>query len=272
MKKIGRSGSSGPPPPPEPPAEAAQPAPPPSGPPTSGGGTSPGGGSPSGPVKGFAASFRDAVQRKFRELTGQKWQQATEAQKRAEATRRGAREVARRIERLTGKRPAESTVRRNARRNATPKGADQDRLNRQAAIDRAGGVKPFATKAGITQRRATKWRDSGGPILPPGPEGEAGAVSVEFDVTCDIFHVGPKGKVTPDYHRRLDNNTEPLFGDDLIVEEPDASDFLAAYASEDNETLRSILGDQLAMKVVSYWPGRPGRTVTVTIIHTINVR
>ncbi|MGB7359965.1 MAG: hypothetical protein WA944_19100, partial [Mycobacterium sp.] len=64
------------------------------------------------PVRGFAAAFRDLVDRKLRELTGQRWAGRSEGQRRAEATRRGARDMARRVERETGRRPAESTIRR----------------------------------------------------------------------------------------------------------------------------------------------------------------
>ena len=46
------------------------------------------------PVRGFAAAFRDLVDRKLRELTGQRWAGRSEAQRRAEATRRGARDMA----------------------------------------------------------------------------------------------------------------------------------------------------------------------------------
>jgi hypothetical protein len=203
-------------------------------------------GGPGGPVRGFAAAFRDVVARKFRELTGRRWQVASEAQKRAEAARRGAREMARRIERQTGRRPAESTVRRNASRDATPRGADQQRLDRQAGIDRAGGVKQFAARAGISARQAARWRDVGAPIHPA-----ATAIDVEFDVTGDIFHVG-EHNITPDYDRRLADHVE--------MEEPVASDFIEAYASGDVDRQMDILGDQITVKVVSMWPGREGRT------------
>lgn len=265
MKKIGKSSNTPPPPGPAPSPSPTTP----TAPSGSGAGASPGG-SAAGSAKGFGAAFRDAVARKFRELTGQKWQKATDAQKRAEAARRGAREMARRIERSTGKRPAESTVRRNARRDVTPKGMDPGRLDRQAAIDRAGGIKPFADKAGLTVRQATKWRDEGGTILVGGPI-PTDVIYIVFDVLCDIFHVGPRG-ITPDYDRRIDNSTDPLNDQDLAVHEPDASSLVEAYASDDVEMLKEILADQLAMSIFPYWAGRPGRTATVKAINTLIIR
>jgi hypothetical protein len=220
-------------------------------------------------VKGFAAAFRDAVERKFRELSGRKWQKATEQQKRAEAARRGAREVARRIERITGKRPAESTIRRNARRDTTPKGADQQRLDRQAAIDRAGGVKKFAQKAGISERRVGNWRNTGAAVT-PGPPGVE-AIDVEFEITCDIFHYGARG-LTPEYDRKLDNSSYPLNGSDLTIAEPEASSFVIAFASSDDQAMKDILGEQMELQVVSTWHGRPQRNVVVKEIHSIVIR
>jgi len=171
---------------------------------------------------------------------------------------------------VTGKRPADSTIRRNARRDKTPRGVDQQRLDRQASIDRAGGVKQFAQQAGITPRQATKWRDAGGPLI-TGVAYLAGIIRVLFDVTCNIFHVGAKGKITPEYGRRLDNNTDPLYGNPLEVDEPDAGQLAEAYALGDTQQIMDILGDYLSMKVVSFWPGRPGRTVDVTTLHSITV-
>ncbi|MGH3580880.1 MAG: hypothetical protein ACRDUB_04795, partial [Mycobacterium sp.] len=131
--------------------------------------TSSGAGAGSGQpaARGFAAAFGDLVDRKLRELTGRRWAGRSEVQRRAEATRRGARDMARRIERETGRRPAESTIRRNAARGTAPKGIDAARADRNAAIDRAGGVRAFAERAGISARAASRWRDSGGTLAPP---------------------------------------------------------------------------------------------------------
>jgi hypothetical protein len=223
---------------------------------------------PTPPTTGFGASLRNIVARKLREFTGARWEGVSERDKTREATRRGVKEMARRIERETGKRPAESTIRRNAGRNATPRGVDQERLDRQARIDEAGGFKRFAERAGISKNQAVRWRDTGGPLA-PFVTYVSGILRVMFDVTCNIFHVGPRGRITPLYNRRLDNNTDPLYGAPLQIDEPDASTLAEAYAMGDTEEMRNILGDYLAMKVVSMWPGRPGRTVDVTVLHNI---
>ncbi|RFZ01140.1 hypothetical protein DSM43518_05633 [Mycobacterium marinum] len=221
--------------------------------------------------KGFRATFRDAVARKFRELTGQKWQAASESQKRAEATRRATNEVARRIERLTGKRPADSTIRRNASKNTTPKGADQQLLDRQAVIDRAGGIKQFAATAGVSQRKVTQWRDTGTTTITAGPP-DRGAVYVIFDITCDIYHPSKHRGDTPDYDRHLDNTNEPLNGADLVVNEPDASTLLIAYASGDDGTVKEILSRQLEITILSEWHGPSGKRAVVTHIEYIDIR
>ncbi|GAY19312.1 hypothetical protein [Mycobacterium sp. shizuoka-1] len=213
-----------------------------------------------GPARGFAAAFRDLVDRKLRELTGQRWAGLSEAQRRAEAARRGARDMARRIERETGRRPAESTIRRHAARGTAPKGVDQARADRQAAIDRAGGLKPFAARAGISQRAAGRWRDAGGTLAPP-----AGAtvIVVEFTVIGDLFHAGKRGQITPDYDRQLTGQLH-LSGEDAEV-------FVTAYAIEDTETQRDLLSDQITVQVLPDWGGRPGRTMTVKVIEDIRI-
>lgn len=220
------------------------------------------------PATGFGSSFRNIVARKLRELTGARWEGVSDRDKSREATRRGINEMARRIERQTGKRPADSTIRRNASRNVTPRGVDQERLDRQARIDQAGGFKAFAARAGITQRQAVRWRDTGGPLA-PFVTYVSGILRIMFDVTCNIFHVGPRGRTTPEYGRRLDNNTDPLYGAPLEIDEPDAATLAEAYAMGDTEQMMNILGSYLEMKVVSMWPGRPGRSVDVTTLHNI---
>ncbi|SDC05796.1 hypothetical protein SAMN04488581_0011 [Mycolicibacterium neoaurum] len=149
-------------------------------------------------MRGFAAAFRNLADRKLRELTGHRWARVSEAQRRAEATRRGARGMARRIERETGRRPAESTIRRHAAQGTAPKGIDQARADRQAAIDRAGSLNPFAARAGISARAAGRWRDAGGTLA---PSAGAAVIVVEFTVVGDLFHAGKRGQITPDYDR-----------------------------------------------------------------------
>lgn len=271
MKKMGKGSPPGPPPAPA--GAAADPSPPAAGPSPAPADT----GTPASALppsaRGFRAVFRAAVNRKLREITGQKWQGATDAQKRAEAARRATAEVARRIERLTGKRPADSTIRRNANKNTTPRGADQQLLNRQAAIDRAGGVKQFATKAGVSTKKVSQWRETGSGIA-PGLTDEGGAVYIAFDVTCDIFHpasIPGKGGTT-EYGRRLDNQSHPLYGSDMAVSEPDASSLVAAHADDDDEMTKEVIGRQIEIQVTSTWYGRQPKAVTVTTVHSLEIR
>ena len=213
-----------------------------------------------GPVRGFAAAFRDLVDRKLRELTGQRWAGLSEAQRRAEATRRGARDMARRIERETGRRPAESTIRRHAARGTAPQGVDQARADRQAAIDRAGGLKPFAARAGVSARAASRWRDAGGTLPPPGG---VTVIVVEFTVVGDLFHAGKRGQITPDYDRQIAGQ--------LHLDDEDASVFVTAYATDDTEALRDLLSEHITVQVLPEWGGRPGRTMTVKVIETLRI-
>lgn len=258
MKRMGRRlHPTKRPPPPPPTAPPASPAPPPAA-------------AEQAPVQGFAASFKAAWKRKYRELSGQKWQGVSERRKEAEAKARAAAEIARRIERETGRRPAQSTIRRNARKDTTPRGGDQHLLDRQAAIDRAGGVKQFAKKAKLTTWRVNKWRDSGIGAV-PGPAG-ADAARVRFSITCDIRHYNSKGGDTPSFGRTFDNFTPPLGGGDLFIAEPAASTFVAAYAGEDTEALKEILAEQMELQITSEFHGDNLRhDVTVTHIGTLDL-
>ena len=216
--------------------------------------------SPQGPVRGFAAAFRDLVDRKLRELTGQRWAGLSEAQRRAEATRRGARDMARRIERETGRRPAESTLRRHAARGTAPQGVDQARADRQAAIDRAGGLKPFAARAGVSARAASRWRDAGGTLPTPGG---VTVIVVEFTVIGDLFHAGKRGQITPDYDRQIAGQ--------LHLDGEDAAVFVTAYATDDTDAQRDLLSEHITVQVLPDWGGRPGRTMTVKVIETLRI-
>lgn len=251
MKK-GRFASSSPAPGPTPPAApSSATSPPPSA------STGP---QPSGGGKGFGAAFRALVERKFRELSKtQRWQGVSEAKRRAEARRRGTDEMSKRLERETGKRPASSTVTRNASKGRTPKGADQQRLDRQAVIDRAGGVKQFAAKAKISAHQARRWRDSGGPIH------TSETVVIDFNVTGDLQH-GQRSENEPetlDVDKQLD--------DKLTLDGDDADAFIEAYAADDIDTQKEILGEQIAQQILTDWNGDITRVYTVRTIITLNI-
>lgn len=250
MKK-GRFASSSPTPPPTPPSSAASPTtPPPSG----------GSGPPPSTRKGFGAALRALVERKFRELSKtQRWQGVSEAKRRAEARRRGTDEMSKRLQRETGKRPASSTVTRNASKGKTPKGADQQRLDRQAAIDRAGGLKQFASKAKISSHQARRWRDSGGPIH------TSETVVIDFNVTGDLQH-GQRSENEPE---TLDVDKQLV--DKLTLDGSDADDFIEAYAADDIDTQKEILGEQIAQQILTDWNGEITRIYTVRTIITLSI-
>ena len=251
MKK-GRFASSSPTPPSTPPSSAASPTTPP---PSGGSGPQPSTG------KGFGAALRALVERKFRELSKtQRWQGVSEAKRRAEARRRGTDEMSKRLQRETGKRPASSTVTRNASKGKTPKGADQQRLDRQAAIDRAGGLKQFASKAKISSHPARRWRDSGGPIH------TSETIVVDFDVTGDLQH----GQHSLDEPETLDVGKH-LTGN-VTLDGVDADDFIEAYAAGDIEAQKEILGVQIAQTILIGWDGNITRTYTVRTIISLNIR
>lgn len=251
MKK-GRFASSSPTPPATSPSSSASPTtPPPSG----------GPGPQQSAGKGFGAAVRALVERKFRELSKtQRWQGVSEAKRRAEARRRGTEEMRKRLERETGKRPASSTVTRNASKGKTPKGADQQRLDRQAAIDRAGGLKQFASKAKISSHQARRWRDSGGPIH------TSETIVVDFDVTGDLQH----GQHSLEEPETLDVGKH-LKGE-VTLDGVDADDFIEAYAAGDIETQKEILGVQIAQTILIGWDGNITRTYTVRTIIALNIR
>jgi hypothetical protein len=118
----------------------------------------------------------DIVSRKLRELSGRRWGRASEqarhreAQKRAraalvkEADRRALQELAHRIEKETGRRPAVSTLRRHNAAGTAPRGVDADKLARQAAIDNGGSITKFARRHGISTYAVKRWRDEGGDL------------------------------------------------------------------------------------------------------------
>jgi hypothetical protein len=207
------------------------------------------------PGRGFGAAFRSLVERKYRELSSRaRWSGVSERQRRAEATARSARDMSRRIERETGRRPAESTVRRNASRDAIPRGVNPGRMDRQAAIDRAGGIKPFAQRAGITTRQATRWRDSGGTIR------TTDTIVIDFHVTGDLQH-GVRHEGEPET-MQIDKDLD----DKLTLSGPDADDFIQAYASDDIDTQKTILGEQISHQLLLDWNGDITRIYTVRTI------
>lgn len=118
----------------------------------------------------------DTVRRKLRELKGRRWERASEqarvreAEKRAraevskEAQRRAHAELARRIEKETGHRYSERTLRKHIRAGDAPPTVDVERMERQAAIDNAGSIDRFARSQGMSHGAVVWWRDHGGDL------------------------------------------------------------------------------------------------------------
>lgn len=136
----------------------------------------------------------DMVRRQLRELKGRRWDRASEqarlreAEKRAreelakEVDKRAREELANRIEKETGRRPAESTLRRHQSAGTAPRGVDAGKLARQAAIDNDGSIAKFARRHGISTYAVRRWRDEGGD-LPERPEPESLDFSVAIQAT-----------------------------------------------------------------------------------------
>lgn len=204
--------------------------------------------SPPAPSKGFGAAFKALVSRKLRELTGRRWEGASERARQAEAARRSAAEMARRIERETGRRPAEATIRRNARQNRTPRGVDQVRTDRQARIDTAGGIAQLARQIGVRPRAVTRWRDFGTPMVP-------GGVRVSADVQGILWVAGEP------YPRILTVS---------VTFDPPASDEIrAAFAVSDYDTIADLLGP--AITVQTEWAGEAERYFEVEAITDVTI-
>jgi len=223
-------------------------------------------------VKGFANSFKDLVGRKFRELRGDKWEGKSDAEKQAEATRRSEREMARRIERETGKKPALSTIRRHVKRGTTPKGVDQQRMDRQAGVDRAGGLKNLAARAGVSTHHATKWRDSGGPLA----VGEV-TIIVHYDVTGDVTHTSSDLRNTSaDRNRRLTDapagSSAAMSGcESMVLSGDDAEAFIEAYYTDDYQTMEAFISQFITDVELPTWNGVAERTFVVTHVHSIYI-
>lgn len=225
-------------------------APPPAPPPPPPSGPTSGGVQPSAPKVGFARAFSNLAGRKLRELRGRKWEGASERARTAEANRRAAAEMARRIERQTGRRPKESTLRRAAREDRTPRGADQSKLDRQARIDKAGGIKAFAAKVGVPASRVTGWRDRGAIM-------GVDAARITVNVTGDLY----AGMSATPYRKTIDAV--------LKVEPPAADEFRAAYADDDIEALTPMLGPLIDEQYE--WTGDADRQFVPVEINSITV-
>ena len=222
------------------------------------------------PPRGFRTALRDLAERKLRELSGTlKWRGQSEAKQRAEAKARAEREMGRRIAQQTGKRPAPSTIRRNAAKDSAPRGVDQDRLNRQAAIDRAGGLNQFAKTAKVSPAKARRWLNSGAvPVYAPSI---VGAIVVGYTIVCDIHHYSDKRKTSSPQINKVLKSRPGTATAPLVLSGEDAADFLRAHAAGDTEALKVLLGEQINMHELANWDGEVTRSCTITEITDLEI-
>ncbi|QFS94674.1 hypothetical protein FIV07_28265 (plasmid) [Mycobacterium sp. THAF192] len=200
------------------------------------------------PTAGFRSAYQALVRRKLSEMGGH-WAHENRRTRAAEAARRAAAEIARRIGRLTGRQPADSTIRRNASRDTAPTGVDPEWLHRQAHIDTAGGIAKFAALLGVSEYATRTWRDTGRPLIPH-------STDVNADVEGILWVNGEE------YPRSM---TVVL----TLQPGPEADEIRIAYAHSDLDTIAELLGPLIAEEVD--WAGEADRTYEVTDISRITV-
>lgn len=210
---------------------------------------------------GFKAAWEALKNRKLNELKGRRWRLktdpkdktgASQAAREAEAARRADREMARRIRRQTGKEPAQRTIRRNAAKDSSPRGVDQERLDRQAAIDKAGGVKEFAAQAKVSESTARRWLAGKAVIF--APIAVTGPVTIYFTIVCDLWHTSADPKKGKKPSPQFDKTIKTTGAGDgwtgvrpLQLSGEDAADFLQLLADGDQQAIKDKLGELLEM-------------------------
>ncbi|WP_133053042.1 hypothetical protein [Mycolicibacterium insubricum] len=147
--------------------------------------------------RGFAGAVRALVGRKYRELRGRRWEAASERERRAEAEKRARADMAHRIAEETARSMSAGTVQRHARAGTVPAGVDLDRIERQAEIDAAGGIRQLAATRGVSEYRVRKWREAGGEL----PEEPPRAMLITGTVGGTLWS---NGKQYPDRVVRVD--------------------------------------------------------------------
>ena len=200
------------------------------------------------PPKGFTAAFAELADRKMREL-GAKWSEKPQRSQLAEARRRAADEMASRIEKQSGHRPAASTIRRNAAKGTTPRWADKQQLDRQAKVDKLGGIKKLAQRIGVTARAVTRWRDGKGPL-------SSAAVTVFADFEGSLI---------------VDEEPYPrTISAAVSTSDPDeADDIRAAEATGDYDELAQLLSPLVTQQVD--WAGDAEREFTIENIDNLRL-
>jgi hypothetical protein len=196
---------------------------------------------------GFKAALAALVERKMRELKG-KWRNTPERERRKEATSRAVHEMAKRIAKETGRKElAASTIRRYAARDATPKGIDPDRVQRQTRIDQAGGLAAFADRTQQSVGRIRRWRERGGPA------GGGGSMIMTPRVDGALVRGSERYKKVGIQY-------------EIILDEIVADQFRIAQAVGDEQAMKDIIGEALAYQ---WFPA--DSSFDVTVIHGLDI-
>lgn len=241
MRKIRRR-RSGEPVPEPPPAAAPPPPPPPRTAVELVGGRS-----------GLGAALWALTRRKAREIRGRRWEGATERQRFREAERRARATLNARIEKETGKRYSDRTLRKHIAAGTTPGTVDGDKMVRQAAIDNAGSIDKFARSRGMTHAAVVRWREQGGDL----PEQYPDSLLLIIDFIATLISKGERYK------------ENQLWSVEIVVSGEDVARVLEAQRTGNYEDLLATVA---RVGVEQFpWVGAADRQFEVTEIVSVSV-
>ncbi|MFV8227260.1 hypothetical protein [Mycolicibacterium fortuitum] len=202
---------------------------------------------------GVTAALWGLAKRKLRELRGRRWEAATQRERVAEADRRARQELAKRIERETGRRPAERTLRRHKAAGSAPRGVDEEKMARQAAIDNAGSIAKFGRQYGMSASAVKRWRDHGGDLPEETPE------SLRFEVAfvATLFSKGERYK------------TDQLWHTDIYVDGDAVARIAEASRTGDYGDVADLIGSLAADQFP--WVGAADRSFEVSEVIDITI-
>ncbi|MCT7372118.1 hypothetical protein [Mycolicibacterium llatzerense] len=205
------------------------------------------------------------ARRQLRELKGRRWEKATEKARVQEAEKRARKEMAKaaeerarkaladRIEKETGKRYAESTLRRHARAGTLPGGIDADKMVRQAAIDNAGSIDKFGLAHGMTHSAVVRWREQGGDL----PEQYPDSLLLLVDFIATLLSKGARYK------------EDQLWSVEIMVTGDDVALVLEAERTGDYSRVIPLIADLASEQFP--WTGAADREFLVTEIVAITI-
>ncbi|KDP00424.1 hypothetical protein MAV100_25445 [Mycobacterium avium subsp. hominissuis 100] len=125
---------------------------------------------------------------------------------------------------------------------------DKAWLDRWAAIDRAGGIENLARQIGASEGQVRRWRDSPDPDaeLPIGkrrgvPPIPAAGIVVRIRVKGFVVINGKE------YPKDIPTNPDADY--DTIMVDP-AGELMQAFFDGDEEKLKELLGEEIAMQII----------------------